>query len=243
MALLLGILPLVADQRGGSFFAGLDRRPAAPEVGPGAKSPVVRTLRVVGAVSKPRGAAPRGAPPTPAGEPDFLWRKSEERTPGRKRFFLPGPTFSSLGRPCGGPPSFFTWPAAHLSYARNGPPPSWAGWEGVGVVVGKGRTHPQSLPLGGEGAPVRTLGRMRGRPCTQPFLVEKGRSTACRLDEVVLLPRWASRSPPHQSPSVTASPQGEAFAGGTPPQQNAFSPRSCSRKMRIQIRARRWAPK
>ncbi len=36
MALLLGILPLVADQRGGFFFsAGLDRRPAAPEVGPG----------------------------------------------------------------------------------------------------------------------------------------------------------------------------------------------------------------
>ena len=61
MALLLGILPLVADQRGGFFFsAGLDRCPAAPEVGPGAKSPVVRTLRVVGAVSKPRGAAPRG---------------------------------------------------------------------------------------------------------------------------------------------------------------------------------------
>ena len=60
MALLLGIPPLVADQRGGSFFAGLDRRPAAPDVGPGAKSPVVRTLRVVGAVSKPRGAAPQG---------------------------------------------------------------------------------------------------------------------------------------------------------------------------------------
>ena len=42
MALLLGILPLVADQRGGFFFsagigrgAGLDRRPAAPDVGPG----------------------------------------------------------------------------------------------------------------------------------------------------------------------------------------------------------------
>ena len=35
MALLLGILPLVADQRGGSFFAGLDWCPAAPEVGPG----------------------------------------------------------------------------------------------------------------------------------------------------------------------------------------------------------------
>ena len=42
VALLLGILPLVADQRGGFFFsagigrgAGLDRRPAAPDVGPG----------------------------------------------------------------------------------------------------------------------------------------------------------------------------------------------------------------
>ena len=31
-------------------------------------------------------------------------------------------------------------------------------------------------------------------------------------------------SPPHPSPSVTASPQGEAFAGGTPPQQNTFAP-------------------
>ena len=29
-----------------------------------------------------------------------------------------------------------------------------------------------SLFTWGEGAPVRTLGRMRGRPCTQPFLVE-----------------------------------------------------------------------
>ena len=62
----------------------------------------------------------------------------------------------------------------------------------------------------GEGAPVRTLGRMRGRFGTQPFLVEKRRSLDCRLNEVFLLPRWASRSPPHQSPSVTASPQGEA---------------------------------
>ena len=89
VALLLGILPLVADQRGGFFFsAGLDRRPAAPEVGPGAKSPVVRTLRVVGAVSKPRGAAPRG-PADSGGEPDFLWRKSGERTPGLR----PGPGF------------------------------------------------------------------------------------------------------------------------------------------------------
>ena len=57
---------------------------------------------------------------------------------------------------------------------------------------------------------MRTLGRMRGRACTQPFLVENRRSPDCRLNEVFLLLRWACRSPPHQSPSVTASPQGEA---------------------------------
>ena len=87
MALLLGILPLVADQRGGFFFsagigrgAGLDRRPADPDVGPGAKSPVVRTLRVVGAVPKPRGAAPR-CPACPAGVP-ISPEKWGERGPG-----------------------------------------------------------------------------------------------------------------------------------------------------------------
>ena len=51
---------------------------------------------------------------------------------------------------------------------------------------------------------------MRGRFGTQPFLVKKRRSPSCRLNEVFLLPRWATRSPPHPSPSVTASPQGEA---------------------------------
>ncbi|MEE0747466.1 hypothetical protein, partial [Evtepia sp.] len=37
--------------------------------------------------------------------------------------------------------------------------------------------------------------------------------------------------------------QGEAFAGGMPLQQNAFAPNPCSRKMRIQIRARTWVTK
>src|SRR5699024_3470533 len=37
----------------------------------------------------------------PRGSPAFFGRKPEERTPGRKRFFLPGPTFSSLGDPAG----------------------------------------------------------------------------------------------------------------------------------------------
>ena len=72
------------------------------------------------------------------------------------------------------------------------------------------RLYPQSLPLGGEGAPVRTLGRMRGRSCTQPFLVEKRGAPGCRPNGSFLLPRWATRSPPHPSPPVTASPQGEA---------------------------------
>ena len=35
---------------------------------------------------------------------------------------------------------------------------------------------------------------MRGRSCTQPFLVEGG---TCRPDAFLLLPRWATRSPPH----------------------------------------------
>ena len=35
---------------------------------------------------------------------------------------------------------------------------------------------------------------MRGRSCTQPFLVEGG---TCRPDALLLPPRWANRSPPH----------------------------------------------
>ena len=35
---------------------------------------------------------------------------------------------------------------------------------------------------------------MRGRFCTQPFLVEGG---TCRLNDFLLPLRWANRSPPH----------------------------------------------
>ena len=41
---------------------------------------------------------------------------------------------------------------------------------------------------------------MRGRFCTQPFLVEGG---TCRLNDFLLLLRWANRSPPS---SDSASP-------------------------------------
>ena len=91
----------------------------------------------------------------------------------------------------------------------------------VGNTIEKAAVLPISIPprkkylvyslfTRGEGAPVRTLGWMRGRFGTQPFFVEKRRSIGCRLNEVFLLLRWATRSPPHPSPSVTASPQGEA---------------------------------
>ena len=170
---------------------------------------MVRTLGVGGSEATLGRSAP-GGPPMTAGEPDFLWRKSGERTPGRKRFFLPGPTFSSSswGGPCGGPPSFFAWPAAlYLTLVTARPPAGRAG--GGGGCSRKGAHPPPKPSPWGEGAPVRTLGRMRGRLGTQPFLVEKG-VTNSHLDGLLLLPRWASRSPPHQSPSVTASPQGEA---------------------------------
>ena len=83
---------------------------------------------------------------------------------------------------------------------------------GPGIVPQPPRcapTSPKPSPWG-EGAPVRTLGRMRGRSCTQPFLVEKRGAPAYRPNGIFLLLRWATRSPPHPSPPVTASPQGEA---------------------------------
>ena len=62
---------------------------------------------------------------------------------------------------------------------------------------------------------------MRGRFGTQRFFVEKRRSIGCRLNEVFLLLRWATRSPPHPSPSVTASPQGEASGLCSPTRKSA----------------------
>ena len=55
------------------------------------------------------------------------------------------------------------------------------------------RSHlPKAFPSAGEGTPVRTLGRMRGRSCTQPFLVEKRGTPAYRPNGIFLLPRWAT---------------------------------------------------
>ena len=157
------------------------------------------------------------ARPAPGGGPAFFGRKPEERTPGRSWFFLPGPTFSGWGA-LRGDSFFFAWPAAHEPTPVTARPP--AGRAGGGGCCSRKGTHlpPKPSPRG-EGGPAKP-GRMRGRSCTQPFLVEKGGSPGRRLNEVVLLPRWATRSPPHQSPSVAASPQGEASGLCSPPRKS-----------------------
>ena len=81
---------------------------------------------------------------------------------------------------------------------------------------------------------------MRGRSCTQPFLVEGG---ACRPAAFLLPPRWVSRSPPHptrlrrptyglwwlrldlteQSPGLF-DPRGEGFGRGSFPAEHPILP-------------------
>ena len=101
------------------------------------------------------------------------------------------------------------------------------------------RLHSPKPSPWGEGAPVRTLGRMRGRPGCPTGQEKKGVGAT---GPSFYKERLGTGSPPHPSPSVTASPQGEAFVGATPPQRNSFLRDPCSRKMRIQIRARTWVP-
>ena len=102
---------------------------------------------------------------------------------------------------------FSAWPAAHEPTPVTARPP--AGRAGKGGLRRREGSFPPPKPSPwGEGGPAKP-GRMRGRSCTQPFLVEKG-VTDGRPNGFLLLLRWATRSPPHPSPSVTASPQGEA---------------------------------
>ena len=117
---------------------------------------------------------------------------------------LPG---ESVGRKGGlGPSGLFTGCRPDLL----GVPSRASPLDGRGLDILQGSSHPPKPSPRGEGGPAKP-GRMRGRFGTQPFLVEKRRSPSCRLNEVFLLPRWATRSPPHPSPPVTASPQGEAY--------------------------------
>src|SRR5699024_10414219 len=63
----------------------------------------------------------------PGGGPRFSRETGGKRARGES--FSPLDSLLWFGGPWGSPPSFFAWPAAHLSHARNGPPSSWAGWE------------------------------------------------------------------------------------------------------------------
>ena len=64
----------------------------------------------------------------------------------------------------------FSFPACGRgNSARRALPGESMGRKGAGYPTGD-FPPPKPSPWG-EGAPVRTLGRMRGRPCTQPFLV------------------------------------------------------------------------
>ena len=71
-----------------------------------------------------------------------------------------------------------------------------------------GSSLPKAFPLGGRWA--GEAGSDEGAILYPTFPCRKGGSPGRRPNGFLLLLRWATRSPPHQSPSVTASPQGEA---------------------------------
>ena len=74
-----------------------------------------------------------------------------------------------------------------------------------------GSSLPKAFPLGGR-CPSAHTGADEGAILypTFPCRNKKRGAAGCRPNGMLLLPRWATRSPPHPSPSVTASPQGEA---------------------------------
>ena len=120
----------------------------------------------------------------------------------------------------------FSFPACGRgNSARRALPGESVGRKGIGYPAGK-LPPPQSLPLGGRtvrgtvrsGPGEATInhrwagaaGSDEGAIWYPTFPCRKGEALVSRPGGIFLLPRWATRSPPHQSPSVTASPQGEA---------------------------------
>ena len=76
---------------------------------------------------------------------------------------------------------------------------------------------PKAFPLGGR-CPSAHTGADEGAILypTFPCRSRKRGLPPVAPTEVFLLPRWATRSPPHPSPSVTASPRGEASGSCNP---------------------------
>ncbi len=144
---------------------------------------------------------------------------------------LPG---ESVGRKGGlGPSGLFTGCRPDLL----GVPSRASPLDGRGLDTLQGISHPQSLPLGGRtvrgtvrsGPGEATInhrwageaGSDEGAIWYPTFSCRKRRVTDGRLNGIFLLPRWATRSPPHQSPPVTASPQGEASGLCSPTRKSA----------------------
>ena len=103
----------------------------------------------------------------PGGGPRFSRETGGKRARGER--FSPLDSLLWFGGSCKGS-SFFCLACGPVSYARNGPPTSWAGWEGWFLRREGSFPPPKPSPWGG-GGPAKP-GRMRGRSCTQPFLVE-----------------------------------------------------------------------
>ncbi len=141
-------------------------------MGPGAwGEAVLRTLRVGGAFPRPRGAAPR-CPPARRGSP-FLPRNGEKEERGKPLdpgFMARSLSFARFGDRC------LWYDSGAVSSGM--PRPIWDAFsrenmlESMFVKEGFqiGLISPKAFPSG-EGGPAKP-GRMRGRPCTQPFLVE-----------------------------------------------------------------------
>ena len=144
---------------------------------------------------------------------------------------LPG---ESVGRKGGlGPSGLFTGCRPDLL----GVPSRASPLDGRGLDTLQGISHPQSLPLGGRtvrgtvrsGPGEATInhrwageaGSDEGAIWYPTFPCRKRRVTDGRLNGIFLLPRWATRSPPHPSPLVTASPQGEASGLCSPTRKSA----------------------
>ena len=153
-----------------------------------------------------------GAPPTPAGEPGFLWKKAGGKNTREEEVLPPWTHLFWFGGTLRGSSLFFCLACGPVSYARNGPPPSWAGW-GRWFLIQEGALPPPKPSPRGEGGPVKP-GRMRGRSCTQPFLVEVEKG-GCRL------------SPQR---SVSSAPLGKSIAPSSVTFGDSFPPRGSLRR-------------
>ena len=101
---------------------------------------------------------------------------------------------------------FIIFPPAAAGGTLRGVPCRASPLDGRGLDTLQGNSTPKAFPWGKGGA----AGSDEGAIWYPTFPCRKGEALVSRPGGIFLLPRWASRSPPHQSPSVTASPQGEA---------------------------------